>query len=237
MSTTLYGQYDLERGIADSISLESSYSLTDEQEDDDELQVHTVHGVLVQINKLKGIATRHAVVNDHYLLVYIKSIFSERRYWVHLGYIGNKPGRRIILAWDWLTIAAGFASVTAAAYVYLPKLDFPYRPYVLLGLLIGCTMLAAISLLPFFYQSRYRQVHRSRRGNVTFVELIPGCPNRREYRRFTELLEACKERARKAVDPANELAGEVREHRRLYEAGVIDRKVYDRAKRIIFMGA
>lgn len=229
----LYGQPDLEGRVAENINVESAFSLADDEGDHNEFVVYSVHGELLQLNRLKGIFTKFSIVNEHYLLIDQKSVFGRKGYHIHMGYLGDKPKRRIIIAWAWLAVAAGFVSTTGAVYKHGPEFDFPYKSHILLSVLFGCTVLAVLSLFIFLYQTRYRHVLCSRTGKIPVVELMPGEPDRKQYRRFRELLKAHMRRARNDLNPDKALAGELREHRVLYEAGMLDKKGYDRAKSMI----
>lgn len=232
--STLYGHYDLERSITENISVESAISLSDEQVDFDELQIYQCNGALLQADKIKGIVAKYTITNHCYLTIHQKSVFSEKQYRVHLGYLDDKAKRRIIVAWDWLGASAGFALVTVAVHRHAPEWHFPYNAYVLLGILLSCTVLTVASLLPFFYKTRFRHVYHSRTGHVPIAEFMPGRPDRSQYRKFRELLESHIRQAGAKVGAAKALAGELREHRRLFEAGVLNRKEYEKAKAKIF---
>lgn len=232
--STLYGQQVLESGMATDISLESNGAMPWDDGDSEDLEVHKVYGELEQMNNLKGIIRKYSIVNACHLLIHERTMFSKRKYWVHLACLRNKPKRRLIMAWKWLLTAAGSALVVAAAYKFPPTLDFPYKSYLLPGTLIACTALTVISLLMFYYQSRYCHVYYSRSGNVPFAELAPNRPDRSKYRQFREILQAHIHRAYGNVSPNNALAMEVQEHRRLNELGIITNSQYNHAKARIF---
>jgi hypothetical protein len=226
----LYGQYDL--GV--EIGKGSHISLSSDDDYSSDLKVREVFAELVQQSRLKAVTRKYSIVNVHYLLVEERGKTANRKYWVDLGYLSDKPKRRLIIEWKWLLTAAVSALVTVATYKSIPLLDFANKTLILAGVLVVTALLTLSSLYVFFDKSRYRQVYYSRTGNVPFVELMPGRPDRKRYRQFMNILqEHLLLVRRKEPDRGKSLARELREHRRLYDAGVISDRQYAGAKAII----
>jgi hypothetical protein len=234
----LYGQSQIDsiKAIAADITLESTSSMPWEDGDSNDLTVKSVHGKLIQTNILRGITRKYSIVNSYYLLIFEETMFSKREYWVHLGYLRNNIKRRLLIAWKWLIATGASGLIAIVAYKLPPAGNLPYQSYAVAGILFACTVLTAISLFSFIYQSRYCHVYYSRTGDMPFVELIPGRPDRKDYREFRDLLQTHMYHARRNVMPEKALAMELREHRRLNELGVINNRQYHCAKARIFKG-
>ncbi len=230
--SNLYGQYDL--GVETGRGQGNHISLYSDDEYTTDLVVKEVFGELVQKDRLKGITRKYAIVNVHYLMVEERSLVAKSVYWIDLGYLSDKPKRRLIVKWKWLAAATALALSTAATYLSIPFLEFPYRVPILAGLLAGTALSAFYCVYVFIHNSRYRQIYFSRTGNVPFVELMPGNPDSKRYRQFIDTIQEHMLLARrKEPDRSKALARELREHRRLHDAGIINDRQYTRAKMII----
>ncbi len=186
---------------------------------------------LVQRNRARGISARFLLCDDGHLYVEERGLRGERRYDVHLSFLVPDPQRRIVIAslWFYLFAAAGGLAVVSSLAAASPLAA--YAPGVLVPATVIFGTLAAIFFLTLLHRSRIAQSFRSRTGGIDLVQLMAGRPSRKALRGFlAQMRKAILAAERRFADPARQLAAELSEHRRLFEAGILDQPGYELAK-------
>jgi hypothetical protein len=105
-----------------------------------------------------------------------------------------------------------------------------------LGLFIGITVVALMTLMAFFYYSRDTVFFRSQYGKIKLVEVINKNPDSDSFRSFITkfVMQINKCKTAKGITQNKFLARELQELRRLKDETVVPEASYERAKRRIF---
>jgi hypothetical protein len=190
---------------------------------------------LVQKNPSRGIRLQFGVGSDERLHVTEQARRRNHRYQVGLVFLDPEPRRRPIIAkvWGYLAgawlLAAGALGVVAHTAL---AAKLPVPPF---ALIILCIALGIVCLLVLIYRSRLLLRYHTRHGGVEVVELLWGLPSRQQYHDFVARLSGAIRKAQRRYEwgPEQALADELREHRRLYQAGIVNNPSYEAAKRRI----
>lgn len=197
---------------------------------------------LVQRSRAKGLEVELQIVEGRYLAVRAErtSAGNRRRvtrYSLNLGYVDPIPFRRIARDWRWLKIGAGLGAATAVAaaagaFGPVPQGWAWFWPAtILLG------VAAAMAVMLFFLRSEDKLVFHARYGRTPLVQILGKNPSKAEFTRFVEALRTAIRSAAAEIGDDKErlLKGELREHRRLRDDGVLPEAVYEKVKRRILL--
>lgn len=185
---------------------------------------------LFQISHARLHFAHYTLFNGHYLSVHRKRPFRRaQHYWLNLAYLDPMPHLVTIADRRWLYLAIGLAVATGvllAASIWSPT---PWHQQAWMPGTILLLNGALVSLFLFF--QRYQNLVRfhSRHGDAMLLELSNNSPSRPEFRDFMRALLHRIQTAHRE-HPHRRLGAELVEHRRLFEAGLIDRDSYDRAR-------
>jgi hypothetical protein len=183
---------------------------------------------LEQVNRMRRCRSQFTLYNNHRLTVRKQSLSrNPRDYDVDLGILDPHPRRQIRIAWHYVL---GFAVLSASA-AFLTFFSATTNS-VLLSFAASAS--AALSLVLALYCSHDRLVFYSQHGRVPLVVLFNRLPDRATLDAFTDALVNEIEGARVRYPHSSEtLSEELKEHRRLRDAGVISSRRYDIVKRRI----
>ena len=180
----------------------------------------------------KGYRSAYRVINGCQLQIAVRTLRTQKRFDFNLAYLDPNPIEKRHISWFWFYAMMLFITVLAASVALILGNLFPGGERLGLWVTIHAAVLAVISFLMLLNRSYRREVFVSRFGRTPILELAPHLPSRKEYQTF--ILELT-DRALTAQGKANEmqktaLAGELREHRRLRDEGILDDATYDEAK-------
>jgi hypothetical protein len=196
----------------------------------------------VQRNSVKGILREFSLFDDIYLYCSFKYFnlkkFKSKQLQKHridLTYIDSKPAKSVRITWKWLlwsvvTIAA------SALVIYIGEfsdMSFTHQAILPVGILLGT--FGFVSFLLFYYKSYNNVIYRSYVGRVTLIELAHK-PRDNNYKEFIDVLEESiyKAQHRNGITIKDRLVGEMKDMRRLRDAGIISEKKYKQAQTRIF---
>jgi len=208
--------------------------IVDVFEDSDDV-VRTVNEEFIQENTIKGIRRSFRIFNDSQLLQSVKSFRNrdDRQYRINLRYVNPEPERDRRYAWRILIVSVSClcAAVLLFCIWHYTRFSFDY-------LLVAVALLAAasaFSLLLFFYRSHDTFIYKSLAAGVPLIELDNRKPDLREFDAFLMRLEQYIRNANKSgMNSQQRLAGELKDIRRLKDAGMLTEQTYELARTTIF---
>ena len=163
---------------------------------------------------------RFAIIERGYLGVRSTSRTSgTREYWVNLAFLDPRPVRPA--GSSWWSMAAALA-LLCGAFVLGGRVTAGYAAFAAALLTLGLAV----------HRSLDRLIFCTRHGHVPVVQLLRSRPDRRHVRTFVAALQHAihEAAARRPGDNGRVLRDEMKEHRRLLEAGVIQPREFEAAK-------
>ena len=202
---------------------------------ENEDEVREVHAKFVQDSSFKGIRREFTLFNKTQLLQSLWSFKNKRgsTHRINLKYVRQVPERHRQYAWRSLQVSLlGFVlSVIPACVWYFTEFKSEYLIVVALLFIVA----GMIALLLFFYRSRDTHVYRSIAAGVPLIELDYRKPSQSQFDAFSERLEVYIRRAQSGgMSNQQRLAGELKDIRRLKEAGMLSEKIYAESRALIF---
>ena len=189
---------------------------------------------LAVAHRARRVRTELALLDGHRLAVRAQAPRGPvRRYVIDLRFVDAAPVTRRAIAWNcWL---ASVASATAAGLVAWLAMSMRGHPEVWsawllsLGLVALGVLVGAVALHRTHETLSLRSVH----GAVTLAELTGGLGSGRQAAPFLVVLaqRTAAARAEMAQSRQQYLRDELREHRRLFEDGVLSADAYEAGKR------
>jgi hypothetical protein len=168
------------------------------------------------------------VFNEHYIEIE-RSGFAEKPQCcqIDLSVLSSKPRRLICIDWIFMALALALfalATVSGAAGAV-------GRSASITALLLAAALLAlGLALL----RSSDRMVYFSKHGRAPLLVLRNRNPDRAALQAFVhDISERIRRTRNRWSDRQGFLSAELREHRRIYEQGMLSRRQYERAKRRI----
>ncbi len=185
-----------------------------------------------QNNPSRGIHIEIAVGNDARLYVHDRAVRHNHQFDIALTCLDPEPQKQLRIATNWAYAAGTALLITLVHYLIAQTTLSAYIPYSLLPAMILTGAFAIVFLLGLVYKSRYQYCYRTRHGEVELVRLLYGRPSRDRFRDFLARLSGSIRSAQRKQgnDTHDVLANELREHRRLMEAGIISHRIYENAK-------
>ena len=180
---------------------------------------------LEQTNRMRRCCSQVTLFDNRRLSVKTHGLMQQARdYALDIGVLDPQPRRSLKICWSHLLI--GVALCAAACLIPFSGLA-PHGMLLSLMLVAG----AGLSLILAFFRSHDRLVFYSQYGRVPLVVLFNRLPDRQTFDEFTNTLARnIKAATTQSRDINQTLREELKEHRRLMEAGVISSKRYDIAK-------
>lgn len=188
---------------------------------------------LFQVSHPRLQSAHYTLFNGHYISVHRKRPFQRtQRYWLDLAYLDPTPHLVTVADRRWLYMAIGLALATGmllAASIWSPT---PWHQQAWMPGTILLLNGALLSFLIYFQRSQNLVRFHSRHGDAMVLELANNAPSRNEFRDFMRALLHRIQAAHRDHPHRSQrrLGAELVEHRRLFEAGLIDRDSYDRAR-------
>ncbi len=208
-------------------------SSDDEDGQDDTARDPITHRELVQRSRLKGYRVQFGLFNDRYLSICTtKTGRKPLEFWLDLRHLDAQPKRVIRIAWRWWLVCgiSCVAAVLLGGYIRASGSGLFSHPAFTAAL--ATAGLGAFTLLVAVHLSSRKLVWFTRHGRIGLVEMMTARPSRAEVRRFVQEIVERAQRAQSTpeLSPTRLLSGELREHRRLHEEGILPLEMYERAK-------
>jgi hypothetical protein len=202
--------------------------------DNERIPVEHINFEFEQISKLQGISRKLTVFNDTHCYQSIKNKHQRKyKYRIDLAYLDPRPFRTRTVAWKWLyaSLALWLMDIVLVFTGWLETSSVNF-----LGLFIGITVAALMTLLAFFYYSRDTVFFRTQYGKIKLVEIINKNPDTDSFRSFITkfVMQINKCKTAKGFNQNKFLARELQELRRLKDETIIPNGSYEKAKRLIF---
>jgi uncharacterized protein YqgQ len=153
-------------------------------------------------------------------------------YRVNLAWLDPKPEIVQTIAWKWVSSALATA-IWAALLFYLAYFSQWQIEHVDSAAILMSTI-TVISLCLFFYSNEHKLVFNSYLSNVPLVEIDYNKPNKASFDTFVHDLRSGIYAGWQDKDIQQMLVGEMRELRRLRDAGILTEEVYLQARSAIF---
>lgn len=216
-----------------TITIESDEEITEDMVSDN---VSSIQKQITQLNRLHGSTYNISIYDEKFISIITKTRFRRKdvAYTVNLAYMDPNPKRYRSFAWPWLYFALGL-SLLLAVFIYLSVgTTSEHQVFPVMVTLLGVGILG--SILIFFFKSDDRIVFHSKYGRVPLIQLFYKKPDEVEWAFFMKEVMERIYRAQSAFgeDEEKQLRrGEMRQHRRLRDEGVLPETAYGRAKALI----
>ena len=202
--------------------------------DKEQIPVEHVNFEFEQFNKLQGISRHLTIFNDTHCYQSIKNKHQRKyKYRIDLAYLEPRPFRVRTVPWKWLYASAALwildIVLVFTGWIETSSVNF-------LGLFVGITVAALMTLMAFFYYSRDTVYFRTQYGKIKLVELLNKNPDKDSFRSFINkfVMQINKCKTAKGLNQSKLLTRELQELRRLKEETVIPNQSYEKAKQLIF---
>ena len=186
---------------------------------------------LFQISHPRLYCAHYTIFDGRFLSVHRKwGLGRAQRYWVDLGILDPTPHLFTTVDRRWLYRAGALSLATAVLLVVSALSQTPWHQQAWMPVTILMLNASLVALVVFFQRSRNLLRFHSRHGDAVLLELANNQPSREEFRDFMRTLLQRVHAAHKTDPKHRRLGAELVEHRRLMEAGVLDRNAYDQAR-------
>lgn len=201
----------------------------------DELEEVEFRSVDAALEQAAGNAChRFTIFNGGYLRVSSETAGQvSRDYWINLAFLDPQPFRHWSATWS---IASGISAVAALIAIALPHGSFGTSPDAYLSAAAWLAVIASLVFLcvvvtRFFGEYFFLSLH----GRAPVFQISSNRPDRRQVKAFLDHLRgaAGKARAGQWDSPGSYLRDEMKEHRRLQNAGVLNEAQFQAARRLI----
>ena len=202
--------------------------------DQEQIPVEHINFEFEQSSKTRGQYRKITIFNDTHCYMSVKNKHQRKfKYRIDISYLEPKPYRQRNIAWKWLYLF-GVLMLLDVVLIFTGWLDTSAINF--LGLFVGVTVVAVMSLLAFFHYSTDKVYLRSQYGKVRLVELANMNPDKASFRSFITklIMQIKKSKTAKGFNQSKFLARELRELRRLKDEGIIPEASYEKAKKLIF---
>lgn len=224
------------RAKAEHISLETQGDYLSDEQVDGMLRKRPVRKVRCDYaleSKLRGCATRLALLEDHFLLVQtVRPDSTPTKYEFDLRFVNAKPVILRHIAWFWLALALSLTALASTALWMLwpPTAAAWIAPVPLTA--IAAIVAAAGSVVMFIRRTTESLEFWSVHGQVTWISVIGAIGSTRDGKRFfVELIKSIgAAKAARPQPPQQFLRDEMREHHRLRELGALSEAQYEASK-------
>jgi len=188
----------------------------------------------IQENWLRGSFHKYEIYRQKYLFQTVKRYRDKEysHYRINLAWLDPKPEIVQIIAWKWVSTALATA-IWALVLFYLAyftdlKVDHVESAAILMS------TITVISLCLFFYSNENKLVFNSYLSNVPLIEIDNNRPGQAEFDAFVHDVRSGIYAGWQNKDIQQMLVGEIRELRRLRDAGVLSEETYLTARTAIF---
>lgn len=188
----------------------------------------------VQRNWLKGRFHQCEIYRQHYIFQTVKRYRDKvcTHYRVNLAWLDPKPQVVQKIAWKWASTALATA-LWASVMFYVAYFSSMHVDYIESAAVL-MSAVTVISLCMFFYSSEKKLVFNSYLSNVPLIELDYNKPDQAAFDAFVRDIRTGIYVGWQDKDIQQMLVGEIRELRRLRDAGILTEKTYLKARTTIF---
>lgn len=221
---------NIESAEIDLEAIEDTTNFSDEEQ----IPVEHINFEFEQSLKYRGQYRKVTIFNDTHCYLSVKNKHQRKfKYRIDISYLDPRPFRQRKVEWKWLYLCLAMV-VFGIALIFGGWLDT--SSIYSLGLFIGVTVVAVMSLLAFFHYTTDRVYFRSQYGKVRMLELINMNPDKAAFRSFITkfIMQIKKSKTAKGYNQSKFLARELREIRRLKDEGTVPEASYEKAKKLIF---
>lgn len=188
---------------------------------------------LFQVSHLRASACHFSIFDGRYLSVHSKKLARKpRRYWVDLAFLDPTPHYFVRKDLYSLYAAGGLLGVTLILALVSLWSQTPWQAQPWLPATVLTLTAAVVSLLVFLHRTCSLVRFHSQTGDAVLVELLNNNPRRAPFNAYVRTLiqhiQAVHKSERRKQHET--LGAELREHRRLKEAGILSESVYERAR-------
>ncbi len=201
----------------------------------DDLEEVELRSVDAELEQAAGDAFhRFMIFNGEYLRILRRTADQvSRDYWINLAFLDPQPVRSWSPAWS---AASGISAVAALAAITLHRgpSALSADPYISLAAslaVIASLICLGITVRKYFAEFRFLSIH----GRAPVFQISSSRPDRGEVRAFLHHLRGAAEKARAGQwqTRGNYLRDEMKEHRRLQNAGVLNEEQFQAARGLI----
>jgi hypothetical protein len=204
------------------------------EEFEDKIDRRKVGPEFTQQNWLKGQFHQCEIYRQHYIFQTIKRHRDKvcLNYRVNLAWLNPKPEVVQKIAWKWASTALATAMWSLVLF-YVAYFSGMHIDHIESAAILMSTI-TVISLCMFFYRSENKLVFNSYLSSVPLVELDYQKPDQASFDAFVTDIRNGIYAGWQDKDIQQMLTGEIRELRRLRDAGIINEKIYLKARTTIF---
>lgn len=168
------------------------------------------------------------VFNDHHVTVERRGLFQPAlSYELDLSFLASRPRRVRRISWRLAGMAVALFGAGAATRLGTLATGGS-------GLAAGLMLAGGAVLALSVFRYRDRVIYFSKHGRAPLLVLLNGNPDRARLEQFiSDISGRIRATRRKWPDRQAFLSAELKQHRRLYEQGVISQTGYERIKRRI----
>jgi hypothetical protein len=201
----------------------------------DELEEVEFRSVDVELEQAADDAChRFTIFNGEYLRVSSETADQgSRDYWINLAFLDPRPARR----WSAnLSAASGISGVAALIAIALPHRPFAVSASPTVSLAASLALMASLIFLGVALTRYFREfVFLSLHGRAPVFQIVSNRPDRRQVTAFLDHVRAAARNARAGRwhPLGNYLRDEMKEHRRLQNAGVLNEEQFQAARSLI----
>jgi hypothetical protein len=201
---------------------------------DNRLDPRQLSPEFVQQNRLKGRYHKYEIYREHYIFQSVKRYRDkvETNYRVNLAWLDPKPEIVQKVEWKWASSALATA-IWAVVLFYVAYFSQLQTEYVDSAAILMST-LTVISLCMFMYSNEHKLVFNSYLSNVPLIELEVNKPDKASFDGFVRDIRSGIYAGWQDKDIQQMLVGEMRELRRLRDAGILTEEAYLNARTAIF---
>ena len=187
----------------------------------------------IQVNKFKARQKVIRIYDDKFLGIIEQRGKKQLNYWLDMRYLNPMVRKSIILGWKLGLFAVICLLLGVMIFTSQEALQELLKPNV--AKLAGGVFLAFGALLLYFavQNSELSAEIVSEHGKTPLASVFLNIPNKKTFTQFSDVLAQRIANAQKRIrqhDHSMILAAELKEHRRLRDAGVLTEKAYNTAK-------
>jgi len=201
---------------------------------DNRIDPRQLRSGFIQENWLKGSYHKFELYRQNYLFQTVRRYRDKEhcKYRINLAWLDPKPEVVQVIAWKWVSTALATA-IWALVLFYVAYFSELKIAHVESAARLMSTI-TVISLCLFFYCNENKLVFNSYLSNVPLVEIENNQPDKASFDAFVNDIRNGIYAGWKNKDIQQMLVGEIRELRRLRDAGILSEDTYLQARTAIF---
>jgi hypothetical protein len=182
-----------------------------------------------------GQQREYQLLNGQSIRIAIGGKARTKVYDVPILALATKSKPRLNIAWGWLWLALAGLIAIPLYLVLKSSLGSDSAAYDF-AILAGLSVAALIGFIMLGLNFSRKRVYYTAYSKVPLFDILIGKPDYQSYKQFLNMLEGYQQKARSHwnLRVEQQIAGEIRTLRRLASEGVIPKKVYERAKDMLF---